>query len=118
MSTEQSLTDLPIGADHATEWEADAGRMCRAVYGPAYPVRARALNADGITVRACATQYDDGSVLNSRREVANDRPIVMIDYYDDDGGLCELTTIGVDEALELAAALLSAVCDVDGWATR
>ncbi|QFS91534.1 hypothetical protein FIV07_12265 [Mycobacterium sp. THAF192] len=106
---------LPPGADHATDWEPDATGAARAVSGRTRSMHTRAFGE--LAVETSVTQRLDGSILDTR-EPSSSRPIVSVDYFNNRGDRCELTTLGVDEALQLASLLIAAVAEIDGWVTR
>jgi hypothetical protein len=72
------------------------------------------LNA-GVLVSVTACQLPDGSVNTTYGNVAE--PEVFIDKYID-GTSRDLLSVSVQGARDLAAALLEAADELDGWAAR
>jgi hypothetical protein len=96
MNTATSVPDIPLprAAEHAALWEADTPMPSRTIYGIQ-----RTVTDSGTWLESCGSQWADGSI--------DDEP--SIDLHHDD------RTLNSDQARELAAALLQAAGDLDGW---
>lgn len=95
---------LPAGADWPDEgigWEPDDPQAYRVIYGVT-----RGVAGHDLLVQTSALQYADGSI-----NTTDDPPRVSLDIHDDDG----LTSA---QARELAAALVEAADELDGWVTK
>lgn len=87
---------LPAGAAKAAAWETDDPIPSRCVYG--IP---RGVTDTKIVVEASASQWADGSVEQLCIDLTGANRV-----------------LNSDQARELAAALLEAAAEIDGWAGR
>jgi hypothetical protein len=91
---------VPPGAEARHDWESDDPPRLpwRIVYG-----RTRKLKDGRGEVETSALQYADGTI-----NTADDPPRISVNTYTDDG-------LTIAEARELAAMLMDAADEVDGW---
>jgi hypothetical protein len=94
---------LPTGATTVDDWQHDDPQPYRVILGAD-----RKVTDHKLTVSPSAVQWGDGSVDDGRIEV----PHVYV--YDVDEG----NPLNSDQARELAAALLEAAAEVDGWSAK
>lgn len=92
---------LPLGAEADTIWEDDEPHPYRVIYGIPRGVAGHQLN-----LQTSAVQYADGSINKS-----DDPPRVSLDIHCDEG-------LSSDQARNLAASLLEAANEIDGWVGR
>lgn len=98
-----AFTDVPLpaGADYGDEWQVDSSKSYRVVCG-----RIRPITDNDTAVWTSAIQFTDGTLDTAGTIEA---PSITIDDY---------RTLNSDQARELAAALLEAAAEVDGWTAR
>ena len=94
---------LPEGARCSDDWQPDTPQAYRIIHGETRGV----VGYDGLVVWTAATQFADGAL-----DVDRDPPTVSIDGLIWEHGL----TSG--QARELAATLIEASDELDGWVTR
>jgi hypothetical protein len=92
---------VPAGAEDDGTWEDDEPQPYRVIYGVP-----RGVVGHELTLQTSALQYADGSI-----NTTDDPPRVSLDIHEDDG----LTSA---QARDLAASLIEAADEVDGWVTR
>lgn len=97
-TTELSNVPLPAGAQVGSNWP-EWGGYCRILYGQRHDIPRRSRSCDDVFVRAAVTQLPDGTLTED---------VVHVDAF----------TLTVDAARDLAAALLAAVAEIDGWMNR
>jgi hypothetical protein len=93
---------LPAGAEHDGTWEDDDPQPYRVVYGVP-----RGVVGHKLALQTFALQWADGSI-----NTTDDPPRVsLLDIHEDNG----LTSA---QARDLAASLIEAADEVDGWAAE
>lgn len=100
---------LPDGADVLSDWDDDTGEYriistCRGLVG-----------SSRLLVSGVATQLRDGTIWNER---GYDVPLVWVDELGEDGYSREKLSIDATDARNLAAALVAAATELDGWTGR
>ncbi|MAS06206.1 MAG: hypothetical protein CL534_16200 [Ahrensia sp.] len=115
-----STTDVkpPAGAS-ADDWSADA-EPCRVIWGCTQSVTVDRASNEGLTtvgVYTHAVQRWDGQLSY---DPSDGGPGVSIDtmYRGEDGARDTGVTVSSDEARELAAALIAAADEIDGWVAK
>lgn len=98
---------LPAGAQYATDWEAGKPQAFRVLYGPARTVG----DDDNACVSTDAVQFADGSI---DRDGWVWSPGMVIAHEDTDTGI----RLNSTEARALAAVLLEAADQLDGWVQK
>jgi hypothetical protein len=99
---------LPAGTRALDDWGA-CGNEYRIISTDANPVE-----ATGLLVSMVATQLRDGSISV---DDSHDAPLVFVDELID-GRSYERLTVSAEGARNLAAALVLAADELDGWAGR
>jgi hypothetical protein len=93
---------LPPGAALVDDWQDDTPQPYRIIHAPN-----RGVGGHDVIVWATAVQWADGSIDDGRIEA----PWIGVDIHGDHG-------LSSTQARELAAVLIYAADEVDGWATR
>jgi hypothetical protein len=93
----------PAGASAIDDWQADDPQPSRVVIG-SY----RTVTDHNLRVSTSAVQWADGSIDDGRVEA----PHIYVE------ALGESNPLNSDQARELAAVLLVAAAEVDGWMAR
>ena len=91
----------PAGAEHDGTWAEDDLQPYRVIYGVS-----RGVVGHQLALQTSALQYADGNI-----NTTDDPPRVSLDIHYDSG----LTS---DQARDLAASLIEAATEVDGWVAR
>jgi hypothetical protein len=103
MTTTNPIPDVPLptGATVADSWESDPGH--RVIMGAT-----RGVTDYDVVVWTSAVQYTDGALDDGGD---SEPPSVHVNFGDSRG-------MNSDQARELAAALLEAAAEIDGWEQR
>lgn len=109
----------PPGVVTVDDWSSDVD-PCRVVWGSSQSVSVDRASNEGltmVTVYTHAVQRSDGQLCSDPGEGG---PGVSIDtrYRGEDWARDTGVTVSSDEARELAAALLAAAAEIDGWVKR
>jgi hypothetical protein len=104
---------LPVGAETESGWYDDDAphQAFRIIYGRVRSIGDEIVHLNGHTTGLCdvetsACQYPDGTL-----DTGNDGPRVQVHVYDDSG-------LTAAQARGVAALLLEAADEVDGWVQR
>lgn len=108
---------LPPGAHTWTGWESDDDGVHRIIWGEAHTV-----DGTNLSVSPHATQLADGSI-NPNRDHLDVSAGIAVDEIRHDNKLgvprvYDCIFVSVKGARELAAALLDAADEIDGWARQ
>ena len=115
-----STTDVKLPPDvSADDWSSDA-EPCRVIWGSTQSVTVGRPSNEGLTnvrVYTHAVQRADGQLSY---DPSDGGPGVSIDttYRGEDGARDSGVTVSSDEARKLAAALLTAADEIDGWESQ
>jgi hypothetical protein len=103
--TEHLIPDVPLpaGATCADAWQSDEPQPSRIIEGTG-----RKITDHRLTVSSTAVQWADGSIDDGRIECPH---IYVSELHND-------SPLNSDQARELAAALLEAAAEIDGWVNR
>ncbi|WP_137147539.1 hypothetical protein [Mycolicibacterium sp. CR10] len=120
MST-PTIPNLPVPpAAQADGWEQDDPQPYRVLWGAVRPVEVHRASREGlrvVRVYTHAIQYGDGTICHDE---SHGGPGVSLDtlHADDECAKDSGIDVSPDDARRLAASLIAAADEVDGWVTR